>query len=162
MCAQHPPSSPAGACAPLPGHISRGSLPRSLSPPVGSTEASESHHIQPHRYRVKEEWVLEKWRLPENWCLQLHPFLFFPLHGAMEGWWTPLPGTQCGGRLTLPTMKIQLFIFRFGYINPINYNDNEVFCGGVSHQFGKNGGRYFVFLTWLISDRILVALTDQN
>ena len=44
-------------------------------------------------------------------------------------------------------MKLQLFIFRFGYINPINYNDNEVFCGGVSHQFGKNGGRYFVFLT---------------
>ena len=34
---------------------------------------------------------------------------------------------------------------RFGFINPINYNDNEVFCGGVSHQFEKNGGRYFVF-----------------
>lgn len=26
-------------------------------------------------------------------------------------------------------------MWRFGYLNPINYNDNEVFCGGVAKQF---------------------------
>lgn len=38
-------------------------------------------------------------------------------------------------------IKIKAKHLRFGYINPINYNDNEVFCGGVSHQFEKNNGR---------------------
>jgi hypothetical protein len=22
-------------------------------------------------------------------------------------------------------------MWRFGYVNPVNYNDNEVFCGGI-------------------------------
>ena len=26
-------------------------------------------------------------------------------------------------------------MWRFGYLNPINYNDNEVFCGGAAKQF---------------------------
>ena len=26
-------------------------------------------------------------------------------------------------------------MWRFGYVNPINYNDNEVFCGGAAVQF---------------------------
>ena len=26
-------------------------------------------------------------------------------------------------------------MWRFGFLNPINYNDNEIFCGGVSKQF---------------------------
>ena len=24
--------------------------------------------------------------------------------------------------------------YRFGFLNPINYNDNELFCGGVDTQ----------------------------
>jgi len=32
-------------------------------------------------------------------------------------------------------------MWRFGYPNPVNYNDNEVFCGGFGVQFDKNGGK---------------------
>ena len=31
-------------------------------------------------------------------------------------------------------------MWRFGYVNPVNYNDNELFCGGVAKQFQTNGG----------------------
>ena len=31
-------------------------------------------------------------------------------------------------------------MWMFGFTNPINYNDNEVFCGGFATQFGKNDG----------------------
>jgi len=50
-----------------------------------------------------------------------------------------LPLVWGHGRLMDPPARNSMW--RFGYINPINYNDNEVFCGGVSHQFEKNGGR---------------------
>merc|ERR1712018_117639 len=50
-----------------------------------------------------------------------------------------LPYVWGHGRLMDPPARNSMW--RFGYINPINYNDNEVFCGGVSHQFEKNGGR---------------------
>lgn len=31
-------------------------------------------------------------------------------------------------------------MWRFGFVNPINYNDNEVFCGGFSKQWEQNNG----------------------
>jgi len=43
------------------------------------------------------------------------------------------------GRLMEPPARNSMW--RFGFINPINYNDNEVFCGGADTQFNKNGGR---------------------
>jgi len=32
-------------------------------------------------------------------------------------------------------------MWRFGFGTPINYSDNEVFCGGVGQQFKKNKGK---------------------
>ena len=32
-------------------------------------------------------------------------------------------------------------MWRFGYVNPVNYNDNELFCGGVTKQFQTNDGK---------------------
>ena len=32
-------------------------------------------------------------------------------------------------------------MWRFGFGTPINYSDNEVFCGGVGIQFKKNKGK---------------------
>ena len=47
--------------------------------------------------------------------------------------------TEGHGRLMDPPARNSMW--RFGFINPINYNDNEVFCGGFAEQFGKNGGK---------------------
>ena len=30
---------------------------------------------------------------------------------------------------------------RFGYSNPVNYNDNELYCGGFSVQWANNDGK---------------------
>lgn len=32
-------------------------------------------------------------------------------------------------------------MWRFGYPNPVNYNDNELFCGGYAVQWEQNSGR---------------------
>ena len=32
-------------------------------------------------------------------------------------------------------------MWRYGYTNPVNYNDNELYCGGFSVQWAENGGR---------------------
>merc|ERR1712086_1211959 len=32
-------------------------------------------------------------------------------------------------------------MWRHGFINPVNYNDNEVFCGGYGVQWESNGGK---------------------
>ena len=32
-------------------------------------------------------------------------------------------------------------MWRFGFVNPVNYNDNELFCGGVERQFSMNSGQ---------------------
>jgi len=32
-------------------------------------------------------------------------------------------------------------MWRFGYSNPVNYNDNELYCGGFSVQWEANGGK---------------------
>jgi hypothetical protein len=43
------------------------------------------------------------------------------------------------GRLMEPPARNSMW--RFGYGTPINYSDNEVFCGGVGIQFKKNDGK---------------------
>ena len=43
------------------------------------------------------------------------------------------------GRLMDPPGRNSMW--RFGYVNPVNYNDNELFCGGVAKQFQTNGGK---------------------
>lgn len=42
------------------------------------------------------------------------------------------------GRLMEPPARNSMW--RFGFVNPINYNDNEVFCGGFAEQWEKNDG----------------------
>lgn len=32
-------------------------------------------------------------------------------------------------------------MWRFGYPNPVNYNDNELFCGGYAVQWEHNNGK---------------------
>uniref|UniRef100_A0A1B0GLY6 Uncharacterized protein n=2 Tax=Phlebotomus papatasi TaxID=29031 RepID=A0A1B0GLY6_PHLPP len=43
------------------------------------------------------------------------------------------------GRLMDPPARNAMW--RFGYPNPVNYNDNELFCGGYAVQWEQNGGR---------------------
>jgi hypothetical protein len=43
------------------------------------------------------------------------------------------------GRLMDPPARNSMW--RFGFGTPINYSDNEVFCGGVGQQFKKNKGK---------------------
>jgi len=43
------------------------------------------------------------------------------------------------GRLMDPPARNAMW--RFGYPNPVNYNDNELFCGGFAVQWEKNKGR---------------------
>ena len=32
-------------------------------------------------------------------------------------------------------------MWRYGYTNPVNYNDNELYCGGFSVQWQNNDGK---------------------
>jgi len=32
-------------------------------------------------------------------------------------------------------------MWRYGFLNPVNYNDNELYCGGFSVQWSQNGGK---------------------
>ncbi|WAR03536.1 hypothetical protein MAR_010094 [Mya arenaria] len=43
------------------------------------------------------------------------------------------------GRLLEPPSRSSLW--RFGYKTPINYDDNQLFCGGFDVQWHQNGGR---------------------
>ncbi|ETN67840.1 hypothetical protein AND_000331 [Anopheles darlingi] len=43
------------------------------------------------------------------------------------------------GRLMDPPARNAMW--RFGYPNPVNYNDNELFCGGYAVQWEQNGGK---------------------
>jgi hypothetical protein len=43
------------------------------------------------------------------------------------------------GRLMEPPARNAMW--RFGYPNPINYNDNELFCGGYAVQWEQNLGK---------------------
>lgn len=43
------------------------------------------------------------------------------------------------GRLMEPPSRNAMW--RFGYPNPVNYNDNELFCGGYAVQWDQNDGK---------------------
>lgn len=43
------------------------------------------------------------------------------------------------GRLMDPPARNAMW--RFGYPNPVNYNDNELFCGGYAVQWEQNKGQ---------------------
>merc|ERR1712168_16944 len=43
------------------------------------------------------------------------------------------------GRLAHPPARATAW--RYGFNTPANYNDNELFCGGFTHQWQKNGGK---------------------
>ena len=43
------------------------------------------------------------------------------------------------GRLMQPPSRSSMW--RFGYDTPKNYNDNELFCGGFTHQYSSEGGK---------------------
>ena len=45
------------------------------------------------------------------------------------------------GRLMSPPARNCMW--RFGFGTPVNYNDNEVYCGGFGIQFKKNKGKIF-------------------
>lgn len=42
-------------------------------------------------------------------------------------------GAEGHGRLMDPPARNSMW--RFGFPNPVNYNDNELFCGGYAGQF---------------------------
>ncbi|XP_005092247.1 uncharacterized protein LOC101851474 [Aplysia californica] len=42
------------------------------------------------------------------------------------------------GRLIEPPGRSSMW--RYGYNNPINYDDNQLFCGGFDRQWNQNGG----------------------
>ncbi|XP_068209499.1 uncharacterized protein [Palaemon carinicauda] len=46
---------------------------------------------------------------------------------------------QGHGRLMDPPARNAMW--RFGYPNPVNYNDNELYCGGYVVHYQKNGGK---------------------
>jgi len=43
------------------------------------------------------------------------------------------------GRLMMPPARNAMW--RFGYPNPVNYDDNELYCGGYAVQWEQNGGK---------------------
>ncbi|XP_052873818.1 uncharacterized protein LOC128279134 [Anopheles cruzii] len=47
-------------------------------------------------------------------------------------------GVRGHGRLMDPPARNAMW--RFGFPNPVNYNDNELFCGGYAVQWEQNGG----------------------
>ena len=53
------------------------------------------------------------------------------------------PGMPCGGEVSShPRDELKVMCCcRFGYTNPVNYNDNELYCGGFSVQWQDNGGK---------------------
>ncbi|XP_066154070.1 uncharacterized protein [Euwallacea fornicatus] len=46
---------------------------------------------------------------------------------------------QGHGRLMDPPARNSMW--RFGFPNPVNYNDNELYCGGFTVQWEQNGGK---------------------
>ncbi|XP_072943597.1 uncharacterized protein [Epargyreus clarus] len=59
-------------------------------------------------------------------------FLLQMLGGARRG-------AEGHGRLMDPPARNSMW--RFGFPNPVNYNDNELFCGGYAVQWEQNSGR---------------------
>ncbi|XP_076066926.1 uncharacterized protein LOC143040118 [Oratosquilla oratoria] len=48
-------------------------------------------------------------------------------------------GVRAHGRMTYPAARNTAW--RYGFSTPINYNDNELFCGGLGVQWDHNRGR---------------------
>nr|XP_018912735.1 PREDICTED: uncharacterized protein LOC109041033 isoform X1 [Bemisia tabaci] len=48
-------------------------------------------------------------------------------------------GVDAHGRLMDPPARNSMW--RFGFPNPVNYNDNELYCGGYAVQWEQNGGK---------------------
>ncbi|KAK3094589.1 hypothetical protein FSP39_003699 [Pinctada imbricata] len=48
-------------------------------------------------------------------------------------------GVASHGRLIEPPGRSTMW--RYGFDTPVNYNDNQLFCGGKSHQYNVNGGK---------------------
>merc|ERR1711894_511294 len=46
---------------------------------------------------------------------------------------------EAHGRLMEPASRASAF--RLGFGTPPNYNDNQAFCGGFTHQWYRNGGK---------------------
>merc|ERR1712212_565116 len=47
--------------------------------------------------------------------------------------------TSGHGMITDPPARNAMW--RYGYTNPVNYNDNELYCGGFSVQWNQNEGK---------------------
>ncbi|XP_046402637.1 uncharacterized protein LOC124168442 [Ischnura elegans] len=59
--------------------------------------------------------------------------------GALVALTTILSSTEGHGRLMDPAARGTMW--RKGFRTPVNYNDNQLNCGGRWSQFGQNGGR---------------------
>ncbi|XP_050715043.1 uncharacterized protein LOC126997873 [Eriocheir sinensis] len=53
--------------------------------------------------------------------------------------WCLIPGCQGRGRLVDPPSRASMW--RFGFVNPVEFNDDRVDCGGFVRQWRKNRGR---------------------
>ncbi|XP_070186156.1 uncharacterized protein [Littorina saxatilis] len=53
--------------------------------------------------------------------------------------WVHVPGVEGHGRLLDPPSRSSMF--RKGFNNPPNYDDNQLFCGGFNTQWAKYGGK---------------------
>ncbi|XP_031837172.1 uncharacterized protein LOC116428990 isoform X2 [Nomia melanderi] len=71
---------------------------------------------------IKMRWPHILFTIP---CFILHVSFYVRVHGH--------------GRLMDPPARNSMW--RFGYPNPVNYNDNELFCGGYAVQWVQNEGQ---------------------
>ena len=59
-------------------------------------------------------------------------------------------GAEGHGRLMDPPARNSMW--RFGFPNPVNYNDNELFCGGYA---GQNLLQILIFLNFVVHNNIM-------
>ncbi|XP_048479610.1 uncharacterized protein LOC105381531 isoform X2 [Plutella xylostella] len=75
---------------------------------------------------------LRRYSTPRTSFLTCWIFLLQMLGGGRHG-------AEGHGRLMDPPARNSMW--RFGFPNPVNYNDNELFCGGYAVQWEQNKGR---------------------
>ncbi|CAL4239254.1 unnamed protein product, partial [Meganyctiphanes norvegica] len=65
-------------------------------------------------------------------------WMFFFIHICVVLHWmiAPIDGH---GRLIDPPSRVSAW--RYGFNTPKDYTDHEYNCGGMSHQYGRNGGK---------------------
>merc|ERR1719195_1058291 len=61
------------------------------------------------------------------------------LYTALLLWWVLIPACLGHGYLASPPARNAMW--RFGFDNPVNYNDDQVYCGGYGVQWNSNGGK---------------------